>query len=128
MRTFLIMPACLICLVAVNCWSASLALGYAATADQLFEQALNLYQVGAGEQDPALAVKLFRQAKDGGVNEAQYYLGLCYLHGRGVGKNEKQAFYRFHLAAAAGVPKAMTALGDLYRKGIGTRRLRAISA
>ncbi|HOU71975.1 MAG TPA: hypothetical protein PLB85_01210, partial [Candidatus Syntrophosphaera sp.] len=89
MRTLLIVAVCLVCVAATDGLYGNPALEAAETAEQLFEQALSLYQNDGAEQDPALAVKLFRLAKDGGVDEAQYYLGLCYLQGRGVGKDEK---------------------------------------
>ena len=47
-------------------------------------------------------------------------LGMYYLSGEGVEKNEKKAFGCFERAAQAGIPAAQYNLAVLYRYGTGT--------
>ena len=46
--------------------------------------------------------------------EAEYQMGLCYMDGKGVQKDEKQAFLCFEKAALQGHADAQCKLGDCY--------------
>ena len=52
--------------------------------------------------------------------ESQYFLGVCYLFGKGVEKNHSAAFEWFKKAADKNNVDALNALGYCYAKGIGT--------
>jgi TPR repeat protein len=52
--------------------------------------------------------------------EAQYQLGLMYLEGIGLEKNDEQAFKYISWSAAQNHAKAQQKLGDMYEQGIGT--------
>jgi TPR repeat protein len=58
-------------------------------------------------------------AADKGHSAAQCHLGICYTHGYGVEKNEKQAFNWFLESAQQGDSQAQLALGLCYDTGIG---------
>ena len=70
-----------------------------------------------GDTEPEKAAELFKLASDQGDSEAAYRLGLMYLHGIGVKRDEQAA--REYLSAAAErgeEPKAMFELGKLCLK------------
>ena len=50
-------------------------------------------------QDKKESVKLYRQAAEQGVAEAQYKLGYCYAEGEGVEQDKKEAVKWFRKAA-----------------------------
>lgn len=52
---------------------------------------------------------------------SQYYLGICYLFGKGVEKDPSAAFKHYQKAASKGYAKAYNALGFCYAKGLGTQ-------
>jgi len=68
----------------------------------------------AGEYQQA--IKPLQQLAVENNTQAQYQLGLCYLHGRGVNKSAKQAEHWLLLAAKKHV-KASYLLGSLYVQG-----------
>lgn len=57
-----------------------------------------------------------------GDAEAQFKLGVLYEKGRGVKRDQAQAFYWYGKAAAQGYAKAQTNLGYCYESGQGTKR------
>jgi TPR repeat protein len=59
------------------------------------------------------AAGLYRKAAEGGHDEAQFYLGDCYLNGRGVEQDDKQAAEWFKKAAEQGHLQAKDALENL---------------
>jgi TPR repeat protein len=59
------------------------------------------------------AAGLYRKAAEGGHDEAQFYLGDCYLNGRGVEQDKKQAAEWFKKAADQGYLQAKEALENL---------------
>lgn len=66
--------------------------------------------------------QIFKDLKpcaDSGNPEAQNYLGLLYIEGLGVEKDEKQGFYYIKKAAMTGYPVAQSNLGRLYKYGTG---------
>lgn len=52
----------------------------------------------------------------------QHELGVQYLQGDGVPRDEQKAFYWIHRAAEQGLPEAQASLGMLYGKGYGVAR------
>lgn len=66
------------------------------------------------------AVKLLEPLAEQGNHDAQYNLGMLYLWGQGVAKNEKKAFDFFTRAADQNDPRAQLQLGTLYTMGWGT--------
>jgi len=71
----------------------------------------------AERQKPDVATLLTDAER--GKQEAQYYLGLAYLNGEGVEKNERTAVEYFYKAAQQGLPDALYNLAYCYEKGIG---------
>ncbi|WP_081434772.1 SEL1-like repeat protein [Gluconacetobacter diazotrophicus] len=67
--------------------------------------------------DPIKAAKLFFLAASKGVAEAHYYLGLCYLEGKGVPRNRTLAIRELTVAAKAGLGEAMVHLSFQYLEG-----------
>ena len=61
----------------------------------------------------------YQKAAKQGVGQAQFYLGLIYLKGKGIAKNYKQAFDWFQKAALQGHVEAQTKLGAIYYTGQG---------
>jgi len=59
-------------------------------------------------------VKWFRLAAEQGLARAQTNLGVMYLKGRGVPKNDETAVKWFRLAAGQGDARAQTGLGAIY--------------
>lgn len=62
---------------------------------------------------------LIEQA-NGGNNSAQYYLGLRYLEGQGVTRDENFAFKYLESAAKQDHVEAQAKLGEMYEEGRGT--------
>jgi hypothetical protein len=58
-------------------------------------------------QNLATAVKWWRKAAQAGDVAAQWYIGLCYYYGRGMGRDAAQAMACFRKSAAQGVPPAV---------------------
>jgi TPR repeat protein len=71
------------------------------------------------EKDEARAARLFGQAADQGVAEAQHSLGLCYDVGSGVEKDEAKAVRLYGQAAEQGRSHAQYCLGLCYSLGKG---------
>ena len=59
-------------------------------------------------------VKYLKDAVDQGNSDAQHQLGSCYLFGKGVVKDEREAIRLFKLAADQGNVKAQFDLGNKY--------------
>ena len=57
-----------------------------------------------------------------GNPDAQNNLGICYAEGKGVERNENEAFKLFGLAAAQGHIEAIDNIGRCYYNGIGTKQ------
>ncbi len=56
------------------------------------------------------------------LGESETHLGMCYLIGRGVPQNDKQAFRHLLKAADAGDPLAQNEVAYLYATGRGVQR------
>ncbi len=63
------------------------------------------------------AANWFRKAADQGISDAQYNLGLLYLIGRGVSKNEAEAAAWFLKVAEQGQVDAEFGLGLMHESG-----------
>ena len=81
------------------------------------------YSVGTWKvlQNPETATEWYRKAALQGDPEGQYRLGLCYLRGIGVPKNEAIAVTWFTKAAQNGNAGGQLELGNCYRlaEGVG---------
>ncbi|MCD8306656.1 MAG: hypothetical protein LUD51_00270 [Clostridia bacterium] len=84
------------------------------------------YEYGFGvPQDVRMARQLYEQAANEGNADAEYHLGLCYYHNRGLAgdlgtdKNRRAAAEWYEKAANHGNAKAQAALGNCYICGIG---------
>ena len=62
------------------------------------------------------------QAADQGNAHSQYNLGLMYLHGRGVAKDDERAGKLFTQAADQGQARAQCNLGFIYEHGRGVAK------
>ena len=69
-----------------------------------------MFTASAQKKDETEAFNLFRKAAEQGFPEAQYYLGDCYLNGRGVKEDEAKATLWLRYAAAQGEERAMILL------------------
>ncbi len=67
----------------------------------------------------AKAIALFRTAADKGHSHAEYLLGVAYMSGMGVSKDEVQAASWFRQSAAQGNPAAQYWIGEMSAKGRG---------
>lgn len=85
-------------------------------AGELLNQAVALYD----KQDYQNALTAFLEADTAGHFKAKRYLGLMYLKGEGVAKNEPQAFDYFKQASENGDITSQYWLGYCYENGIGT--------
>ena len=76
--------------------------------------------IGAAQDNkPVDNTKWIRKAAELGDSEAQYKLGLMYLDGQGVKKDETEAVRWLRKAAEQGQPDAQLRLGWMYKKGQG---------
>lgn len=78
-------------------------------AKAVFDQAVAIYQQ-----------KDYAQASEMGHIKANRYIGLSYLNGTGVTKDEHKAFEQFSLAAERGDVTSKYWLGYCYENGLGT--------
>lgn len=86
-------------------------------AGELLKQATTLYDKG----DYQNALSAFTDADKAGHFKAKRYLGLMYLNGQGVAKNDQTAFEYFKSASENGDITAQYWLGVCYENGIGTK-------
>ena len=78
--------------------------------------------MGGRSEDPDKAAGLYEWAADGGDVNAQTQLGIIYLAGRGVERDEQLAFQWFLKAADCEAPvvTAWAHMVVMYEQGIGT--------
>ena len=88
---------------------------HAGDSEARFRLATLFADVGAHAQ----AFDWYRLAGDQGHHDAEYQLGLSYLKGRGVGRNEAGALIWFRRAVGGNHPAAMYQLANAYRFGLG---------
>jgi TPR repeat protein len=86
-----------------------------AAAEQVYRQGLASYKKG----DYGTAVQQFRQAADQGYAKAQYNLGIAYLQGKGVAKNDQEGINWFRKAADQNFAPAQYNVGIAYAQGLG---------
>ncbi|MDF1733941.1 MAG: tetratricopeptide repeat protein [Minwuia sp.] len=72
--------------------------------------------------DFAAAADIWREDAASGDAAAQRNLGLLYLNGQGVPKNEAAAAEWFRRSSDQGFPRASANLGELYLRGVGVPR------
>ncbi|GBB87807.1 hypothetical protein RclHR1_01430016 [Rhizophagus clarus] len=72
-------------------------------------------------EDNKKAIDLFINASEQGHALAQFYVGLCYETGRGVGKDEKLALTYYEKIVDMGYTLGLLRFGYCYEYGIGTR-------
>jgi uncharacterized protein len=70
-------------------------------------------------QDYATAVRLYKPLADQGDAHSQYNLGVMYVNGQGVPKDDTQAMKWYRLAADQGDASAQYNLGLMYDYGTG---------
>jgi TPR repeat protein len=68
------------------------------------------------------AVRHYRVAADAGYGQALSDLGIAYVQGFGVIKNDQTAFDLFNKAAAAGNPSGMQNVGSMFGNGFFVKR------
>lgn len=88
--------------VAIGCTFAVVLLACPALAGD-FEDGMTAYE----RKDYAKALPLLRKAADQGVASAQFNLGVMYLVGQGVTRDDKQAVSWFRKGAAQGAVSRM---------------------
>ena len=74
------------------------------------------------EEDKQKALKLYRQAADGGYARAQCNLGFFYYKGIAVEENDDEAARWFAAAAKQGYPRAQFLLGECCEHGFGVQQ------
>lgn len=72
--------------------------------------------------DYAAAADIWREDAAAGDAAAQRNLGLLYLNGQGVPKNEAAAADWFRRSSDQGFPRASANLGEMYLRGVGVPR------
>lgn len=82
-----------------------------------FKQATALVQKGNKS-----GAKAMQSLADGGYAPAQYNMGVMYLTGNGVGKNQSQGVKYLRKAADRGHTKAASTIGAMYLQGQGVTR------
>ena len=83
-----------------------------------FAEAVAAYRRG----DHVTAAKGYRAHAEKGHADAQYNLGLMYMNGQGVRRDDGQALTWFYRAAKQGHALAQTNLGSLYEAGRGVQK------
>jgi uncharacterized protein len=74
------------------------------------------------KQDADAAVKLYETAAAQGHARSQHAVGLLYLNGTHVAKDEKKAFGFFEKAAGQNLAEAENSVGLMFLRGQGTER------
>ena len=72
--------------------------------------------------DTARAITQFLSAAEGGISEAQYYLGYYYRNGIGVEKNDITSLNWYKKSAHAGSAQAQNKVGMIYYTGKGVEK------
>jgi uncharacterized protein len=71
------------------------------------------------ESRRSLMIQLYTQCAEEGYPPSQNRLGVCYEQGKGVTKDEKEAFKLYKMAAEAGLASGKCYLGWSYQLGTG---------
>lgn len=83
--------------------------------DRWYQMGYDYSQMGRNDD----AFEWMKRAADGGHSAAQNNIGLSYLHGLGVEKDDKRAFEWFEKSAKQGLSYAQSELAMLYYQGRG---------
>ena len=78
--------------------------------------------LAAKKGDEKSMIDWYLKGAEAGEPKAQYNLGDCYFHGRGVKKNYKEAAKWFYAAAEQGLEWAENMTGVCYEYGLGVPR------
>jgi len=78
----------------------------------------NVFLASGAQNDIKKAVEWYRKAAEQGDAGAQFRLGMAYLHGDGVEKDEKEALHWLR-KAAQNDPQLQYSLGEVYYNGDG---------
>lgn len=65
------------------------------------------------------AAKWWKPAAEHGITEGEYEYGLCLVNGTGVEQNIEEGISWIYKAALKDHPRAVSAMGEIYEKGIG---------
>ena len=84
----------------------------------LYYEMVKLDQPVSKEERLKMAAKMFKEAADAGLPEAQLRFGHCLWRGVGTEKDDRQAIEYFKIAADNGNTTAMYNIGNLYYNGI----------
>ena len=93
------------------------ALSFNAYADYIPQQQQSTSALAA--QYANMDVNNLQRYAKSGQAAAQFYLGMHYQYGKGVAKDEKQAFTWYKAAADQGITAAQLNVGRMYADGIG---------
>ena len=80
----------------------------------------SMFHLGDLENDPKKTFEWYKKAASKGHAASQYYLGKCYVDGKGCDKDENLAFEQISRASLQGFSDATSYLGYMYYAGIGT--------
>jgi len=91
--------------------------------EKLYQRA-TIYKCPTNELlfDPIASLDCFTKAAELGHEKAQYEMGVLFLNGKWVEKDESKALEYFQLAANQNYPEAYYQLGYCYEHGYGTER------
>ena len=110
----------------MNRYILSLCLGFLATAlwaqqncDAALERAQSVLYKTTPFADQSALADILQPCADAGNAQAENYLGLVYLNGLGVEKDQEKAFDLISRAASKGYANAQYNLGRLYKYGMG---------
>ena len=82
-----------------------------------------MHDLGQGvPENPAEAVRLFRQAASEGDANANASLGVMYANGRGIAPDYVQSMRYYRRAAELGSASGFLGVGQLYHQGFGVAR------
>jgi len=88
------------------------------SAQAQYDVAFLLETGWAGEQDLAESARLYGAAARQGHRQAQYNLGMLYLQGQGLARDEEAGWGWLRRSAEAGYEKAREKLADGYARGL----------
>jgi len=102
----------------------ALAIAIFGCGDQSRKDA-DIYQEGVAAYSQgnfSVAFEKFKTVAEHGHVQAEYYVGIMYLKGQGISKNEKEAGVWLGKAAERGHVEAQENMGLIYAKGLGVER------
>src|SRR4051812_28663577 len=97
-------------------------------AQDLYERAVEILKVKNSDADLKEAISLFQKAADAGNPAAEHALGVSYLEGLGVAKNQDEGIKWLKKAAEDNFPEAQFKLAGLYARGTALKQDPAAAA